>query len=169
MIWNKCSRPLDGLVGLPWFCTPSRAGVSVIANPTGGGVGDGLLPDQIRFVLVREAAVGHSAIAAGLAAQDLSASERLVAFSLASFANSDQLAWPGTSVAAARAGLGRSAFLAARRPRSPLPNKGSSSPQRSRGSAHHRPHQPRTQPHHRQQHADARPRVTFARLLHVPG
>ena len=35
----------------------------------------------------------------------------LVAFSLASFANREQRAWPGTPVAAARAGLSRSQYL----------------------------------------------------------
>lgn len=58
--------------------------------------------------------MSHAAIAAVLASEDLSTSERLVAFSLAGFANSEHLAWPGTPVAAARAGLGRSAYLAAR-------------------------------------------------------
>jgi hypothetical protein len=40
--------------------------------------------------------------------------ERLVALSLASYANSDQQAWPSTEVAAARVGLARSRYLAAR-------------------------------------------------------
>ena len=39
--------------------------------------------------------MSHAAIAAALAAEDLSVSQRLVAFSMASFANSDQLAWAG--------------------------------------------------------------------------
>jgi hypothetical protein len=39
--------------------------------------------------------VSYAAVAAVLARQDLSAGERLVAWSLASFANRDQLAWPG--------------------------------------------------------------------------
>jgi hypothetical protein len=58
--------------------------------------------------------MSHRAIAAALALDDLSAGERLAAFSLASFANRQQLAWPGTRVAAARAGLSRSQYIAAR-------------------------------------------------------
>ncbi len=58
--------------------------------------------------------MSHAAIAAVMVAEDLSGHERLVAFSLASFANQEGLAWPGAAVAAARAGLGRSAYLAAR-------------------------------------------------------
>jgi hypothetical protein len=58
--------------------------------------------------------VSHAAIAAVLARGELSAGERLVAWSLASFANREQLAWPGTAAAAARAGLGRSRYLEAR-------------------------------------------------------
>ena len=59
-------------------------------------------------------AVSHVAIAAALALSDVSAGERMVAFSLASFANREHRAWPGTRVAAARAGLSRSQYLAAR-------------------------------------------------------
>ena len=44
----------------------------------------------------------------------VSAGERMAAFSLASFANREHRAWPGTRVAAARAGLSRSQYLAAR-------------------------------------------------------
>jgi hypothetical protein len=55
--------------------------------------------------------VSHAAIAAVLARRDLSAGERLVAWSLASFANRDQRAWPGIPVASARAGLSRSRYL----------------------------------------------------------
>lgn len=58
--------------------------------------------------------MSHAAIAGVLARDDLSAGERLVALSLASFANREQLAWPGISAAAARAGLGRSRYLGAR-------------------------------------------------------
>ena len=58
--------------------------------------------------------MSHRAIAAALALDDVSAGERLAAFSLASFANRQQLAWPGTRIAAARAGLSRSQYLAAR-------------------------------------------------------
>jgi hypothetical protein len=55
--------------------------------------------------------VSHAAIAAVLARHDLSAGERLVAWSLASFANRDQRAWPGIPAAAARAGLSGSRYL----------------------------------------------------------
>jgi hypothetical protein len=58
--------------------------------------------------------MSHVAIAAALALQEVSAGERLTAFSLASFANRGQSAWPGTRVAAARAGLSRSQYLVAR-------------------------------------------------------
>ena len=54
------------------------------------------------------------AIAAALAREGLSAGERLVAFSLASFANHENRAWPGAPTAAARAGLTRSRYLQAR-------------------------------------------------------
>src|SRR5207245_155999 len=56
----------------------------------------------------------HLAIAAALALEDVSTGERLAAFSLASFANREQRAWPGTRIAVARAGLSRSQYLAAR-------------------------------------------------------
>jgi hypothetical protein len=59
-------------------------------------------------------AVSHAAIAAVLARDELTAGERQVAWSLASFANREQLAWPGIAAAAARAGLGRSRYLHAR-------------------------------------------------------
>ena len=58
--------------------------------------------------------MSHTAIAAVLACDDLSAGERLVAFSLASFANREQQAWPGIAAATARAGLSRSRYLEAR-------------------------------------------------------
>ncbi len=58
--------------------------------------------------------MSHAAIAAVLIRDDLSTGERLVAWSLASFANREQLAWPGIPVAAARAGLSRSRYLDAR-------------------------------------------------------
>ena len=58
--------------------------------------------------------MSHVAIAAALALEDVSAGERLAAFSLASYANREHRAWPGTPVAAARAGLSRSQYLAAR-------------------------------------------------------
>jgi hypothetical protein len=55
--------------------------------------------------------VSRQAIAAALAREDLTAGERLVAFSLASFAGRDDRAWPGAPAAAARAGLSRSRYL----------------------------------------------------------
>lgn len=58
--------------------------------------------------------MSHAAIAAVLARDDLAAGERLVAWSLASFANRDQVAWPGLAAATSRAGLGRSRYLDAR-------------------------------------------------------
>ena len=58
--------------------------------------------------------MSYAAIAAVLARPAVSAGERLVAFSLASYANRDELAWPGSGVAAARAGMSASAFLEAR-------------------------------------------------------
>ena len=61
-----------------------------------------------------EPSVSHTAIAAVLARTDLSMGERLVALSLASFANRDERAFPGNAAAAARAGLGRSRYLEAR-------------------------------------------------------
>lgn len=58
--------------------------------------------------------MSHAAIAAALALDDVAAGERLVAFSLASYANREQRAFPGTAAAAARAGLSHSQYLAAR-------------------------------------------------------
>ena len=58
--------------------------------------------------------MSRPAIAAVLARDDLSVGERLVAFSLASFADRDGRARPGTPAAAGRAGLKRSWFLEAR-------------------------------------------------------
>ncbi|MGH3265340.1 MAG: DnaA N-terminal domain-containing protein [Trebonia sp.] len=58
--------------------------------------------------------MSRSAIAAALARTDVSAGERLVAFSLASFADRSGRARPGTPAAAARAGLARSSYLEAR-------------------------------------------------------
>ncbi len=55
--------------------------------------------------------MSRQAIAAALAREDLGAGERLVAFSLASFAGRDGRAWPGAPAAAARAGLSRSRYL----------------------------------------------------------
>jgi DnaA N-terminal domain len=58
--------------------------------------------------------MSHRAIAAVLARTDLAMGERLVALSLASFANREDRAFPGNAAAAARAGLGRSRYLEAR-------------------------------------------------------
>jgi hypothetical protein len=58
--------------------------------------------------------MSREAIAAALARDELSCGERLVAFSLASFADRDGRARPGTPAAARRAGLKRSWFLEAR-------------------------------------------------------
>ncbi|MGZ4266913.1 MAG: DnaA N-terminal domain-containing protein [Solirubrobacteraceae bacterium] len=58
--------------------------------------------------------MSREAIAAVLAREDLSCGERLVAFSLASFADRENRARPGTPAAAERAGLARSRFLEAR-------------------------------------------------------
>ena len=58
--------------------------------------------------------MSRQAIAAALARTDLSSGERLVAFSLASFADRENLARPGTPAAAARAGMERSGYLEAR-------------------------------------------------------
>src|SRR5947209_7210017 len=62
----------------------------------------------------RGLAVSHTAIAAALALEGVTGGERLVAFSLASFANREGKAWPGTPAAAARAGLSRARFLECR-------------------------------------------------------
>jgi len=58
--------------------------------------------------------VSRAAISAVLARDDLSTGERLAAFSLASFADRENRARPGTPAAAARAGLERSGYLEAR-------------------------------------------------------
>ena len=58
--------------------------------------------------------MSRKAIASALAREDLSCGERLVAFSLASFADRENRARPGTPAAAGRAGLARSRFLEAR-------------------------------------------------------
>jgi hypothetical protein len=126
---------VDGAEQMSWSTTVS--GVRTDAKPvadiraplrgsrsiasTGSGAGDGFQPplhsssarrpwDAIR----RSPAMSHRAIAAALALGDMSPGERLAAFSLASFANPQHLAWPGTRIAATRAGLSRSQYLAAR-------------------------------------------------------
>ena len=58
--------------------------------------------------------MSRQAIAAVLARDDLVSGERLVALSLASFADRENRAWPGAPAAAARAGLCRSRYLQAR-------------------------------------------------------
>jgi len=58
--------------------------------------------------------MSHQAIAAVLARDDLACGERLVALSLASFADRENRCWPGAPAAAARAGLGRSRYQEAR-------------------------------------------------------
>lgn len=58
--------------------------------------------------------MSYASIAAALVLEDISPGERLVAFSLASFANRENLAWPGNPAGAARAGLSRSRYLHAR-------------------------------------------------------
>jgi hypothetical protein len=58
--------------------------------------------------------MSRQAIAAALARDHLVFGERLVTFSLASFADRDGRAWPGTPAAAARAGLNKSWFLESR-------------------------------------------------------
>ena len=76
--------------------------------------GDDIQPHHTHRPALGEGRLSYAAIAAVLARSDLSAGERLAAFSLASYANQEELAWPGTSVAAVRAGMSASAFLEAR-------------------------------------------------------
>ena len=118
------SRRTDSKAGAVRLCVLTL-GLSVIASAT-PGVGDGPQPHRLRSPRSREVEVSYAAIAAVLARHDLSAGERLVAWSLASFANRDQRAWPGIPAAAARAGLSRSRYLEAPRP------AGSSRPTRNR-------------------------------------
>jgi hypothetical protein len=58
--------------------------------------------------------MSHAAIAAALTLDGISTPERLVAFSMASYANREHRAWPSAAAAAARAGMSRGRFLAAR-------------------------------------------------------
>jgi hypothetical protein len=51
--------------------------------------------------------MSHAAIAAAFGLDGVSTPERLVAFSLASYANREHRAWPSAPAAAARAGMGR--------------------------------------------------------------
>lgn len=103
----------------------SRLSLRLIASIAPCVAGDGLqAPHGLPHVRVarcagerqaRAGAMSHESIAATFALEGLSIGERLVAYSLASFANGEHQAWPGTSSAAARAGLSRSQYLAARR------------------------------------------------------
>jgi hypothetical protein len=95
--------------------------LSVVASTCHVGAGDGPQPHHNPSRHLRPAAplrastaVSHTAIAAALALPDVSVGERLAAYSLASYANGEHLAWPGTRLAAARAGLSKSQYLAAR-------------------------------------------------------
>jgi hypothetical protein len=58
--------------------------------------------------------MSYRTIAAALALEDVSIGERLVAFSLASYADAEHQTFVGNPAAAARAGLSRSQYLAAR-------------------------------------------------------
>ena len=58
--------------------------------------------------------MSYRTIAAALALEDVSIGERLVAFSLASYADAEHQTFVGNPAAATRAGLSRSQYLAAR-------------------------------------------------------
>ena len=58
--------------------------------------------------------MSYRTIAAALALEDVSIGERLAAFSLASYADAEHQTFVGNPAAAARAGLSRSQYLAAR-------------------------------------------------------
>ena len=58
--------------------------------------------------------MSYRTIAAALALEDVSIGERLVAFSLASYADSEHQTFVGNPAAATRAGLSRNQYLAAR-------------------------------------------------------
>lgn len=106
------SKPLTGVCAL---LLRRNATANVCVTDAGDGLqphltlhpGPSRAPD-------RGLAMSHAAIAAVLALEDLAVGERLAAFSLASFANREQRAWPGTRLAAARAGLSRSQYLVSR-------------------------------------------------------
>jgi hypothetical protein len=106
------------LVGLQTDLKPARhfcallPRLSVSASAHVLGAGDGLQPDHHSDS--GELRMSHASIAAALMLDDLSPSERLVAFSLASYANRENVAWPGNPAAATRAGLSRSRYLHAR-------------------------------------------------------
>jgi hypothetical protein len=127
-----------------WGVYVPNACLSVIASPPPAGAGDGLQPQAHLSHAIRRVdpggrgpgapdehrclsagrlhdrccwwwrAVSYQAIAAALALEDVSAGERLVAFSLASYASREHQAWPGNPAAAARAGLSRSRYLYSR-------------------------------------------------------
>jgi hypothetical protein len=65
-------------------------------------------------LLPERASMSYRAIATALTLENLSVGQRLAAFALASFANREHRAWPSTATAAARAGLSRRQYLAAR-------------------------------------------------------
>jgi hypothetical protein len=116
------------------FCARTQW-LSSVASVPSSGAGDGLQPPQTSRLLrslphalfpvgfgdvalagLAPARVGMSyrTIAAALALEDVSIGERLVAFSLASFADAEHQTFVGNPAAAARAGLSRSQYLAAR-------------------------------------------------------
>ena len=68
------------------FYALNALGPSVIASVTNGGVGDDIGPNTTDHLARTEDEMSHAAIAAVLERHDLSTSERLAAFSLASFA-----------------------------------------------------------------------------------
>jgi len=70
--------------------------------------------DRMQLLDWRWLGMSREAIAAVLARADLASGERLVALSLASFANRENRAWPGALAASARAGLSRSRYQQAR-------------------------------------------------------
>jgi hypothetical protein len=129
----QCSRAPDGPHGYGERVR-AQTGLSVIASVHICGAGDDFQPHPAtraatspsfsratscasrprNNLLPGRLAVSCPAIAAALALREISPSERLVAFSLASFANHDQLAWPSNPVAIGRAGLSRSQYLHAR-------------------------------------------------------
>ena len=109
-------KMLQRIVPERWMDPKSGARVcavrrlSVVASAGRFDVGDGTHANHVSG----SCSVSRAAVAAALALEDVAGGERLVAFALASFANREQLAWPGIPAAAARAGLGRSRYLEAR-------------------------------------------------------
>lgn len=113
------SRRTGSKVGVV-VCPRPQLGLSVIANAT-RGVGDGPQPHRFRIRQAVDAptvspcpgqvGVSHAAIAAVLIRDDLSAGERLVAWSLASFANREHRARPRIPGAPGRAGWSRCRYL----------------------------------------------------------